>query len=362
MLIYEKTNSTVVKISAKGLLLLGILISAAGVAPVFAASNSTGTNSTMNMGSNSTMTNSTMSVGSNSSMSTSSKLYGGTNSLSHPIYNYTAPANLPPPSYMITNESGNSGKMAASSLPTPVVTITTDKSSYNDGDKIMISGSTKDYLGDTPLTLILRNPVGNVVTISQIPIGTNQTFSTSLTAGGALWQAAGAYSAYVQYGGPDRSATTTFQFSGSHISPGNTIPVDGTNMTVTYSITNGKVLDIKADTNSKSLIVSIQTSGDGALTINMPRALIDAKKTDGSDDQFFVLNDGQENDQFQETGNTATARTLQIPFTDGTSQIEIIGTIVVPEFGPIAVVVLAIAIISIIAISTKTGLRFTPRV
>ena len=146
------------------------------------------------------------------------------------------------------------------------------------------------------------------------------------------------------------------------ISSQNTNLVDGTNMTVTYSITNGKVLDVKADTNSKSLIVSIQTSGDGALTINMPRALIDAKKTDGSDDQFFVLNDGQENDQFQETGNTATARTLQIPFTDGTSQIEIIGTIVVPEFGPIAVVVLAIAIISIIAISTKTGLRFTPRV
>jgi predicted secreted protein with PEFG-CTERM motif len=359
LLIYGKTNSSVVKISAKGLLLLGILTSAAGVAPVFADSNSTG--------SNSTMTNSTMNMGSNSAASNSAVNAGSNytalpNSLSHPIYNYTTPTNLPPPSYMITNESGNSGKMIASSLPTSVVTITTDKSSYNDGDKILISGSTKDYLGDTPLTLILRNPVGNIVTISQIPIGTNQTFSTSLTAGGVLWQAAGAYSAYVQYGGPDRSATTTFQFSGSHISPGNTIPVDGTNMTVTYSITNGKVLDIKADTNSKSLIVSIQTSGDGALTINMPRALIDAKKTNGSDDQFFVLNDGQENDQFQETSNTATARTLQIPFTDGTSQIEIIGTIVVPEFGPIAVVVLAIAIISIIAISTRTGLRFTPRV
>ncbi|MGI0087680.1 MAG: PEFG-CTERM sorting domain-containing protein [Nitrosotalea sp.] len=313
------------KINAKGLLLLGILISAAGVAPAFADSNSTGSNSTMNMGS-------------------------------------TTPANLPPPSYMITNESGGTGSITGMGSPTDVVTVTTDKSSYNDGDKIMISGSTKDYLGDTPLTLVLRNPVGNIVTINQIPVGTDKTFSTSLTAGGALWQAAGTYSIYAQFGGPARSATTTFQFSGSHVSSGNTIPVDGTNMSVTYSITNGKVLDIKADTNSKSLIVSIQTSGDGALTINMPRALIDAKKTDGSDDQFFVLNDGQENDQFQETSNTVTARTLQIPFTDGTSQIEIIGTVVVPEFGPIAAVVLAIAIISIIVISTKTGLRFTPRV
>ncbi|MDE1867432.1 MAG: PEFG-CTERM sorting domain-containing protein, partial [Thaumarchaeota archaeon] len=143
---------------------------------------------------------------------------------------------------------------------------------------------------------------------------------------------------------------------------GNTFPVDGTNVSVKYSITNGKVLDIKADTNSKSLIVTIQTTGDGALTIDMPRSLIDAKKTDGTDDQYFVLNDGQENDQFQETSNTATDRTLQIPFTNGTSQIEIIGTMVVPEFGPIAALVLAVAIISIIAISTKTGLRFTPKI
>ena len=278
------------------------------------------------------------------------------------VYNSTIPANLPPPSYVITNESGGSGKIAGMGMSTPVVTVTTDKPSYNDGDKIMISGSTKDYLGDTPLTLILRNPVGNIVTINQIPVGADKTFSIGLTAGGPLWQAAGTYTISVQYGGPERSATTTFQFSGSHISSGNTIPVDGTNMSVTYSITNGKVLDIKADTNSKSLIVSIQTTGDGTLTINMPRALIDAKKIDGSDDQFFILNDGQENDQFKETSNTVTARTLQIPFIDGTSQIEIIGTFVIPEFGSIAVMILAIAIISIIVISTKTGLRFTPKV
>ena len=34
---------------------------------------------------------------------------------------------------------------------------------------------------------------------------------------------------------------------------------------------------------------------------------------------------------------------------------------VVPEFGPIAALVLAIAIVSIIAVSAKTGLRFMPK-
>lgn len=321
------------KVSLKGLMLFGILISAAGLTPAFAASggfqygNSSGSNSSATMA------------------------------------NYTAPTNLPPPAYMVTNASGNSGTIVSSGSPSASagISVATDKSSYNDGDKITISGKTQDYLGDTPLTLIIRNPVGNIVSINQIPVGSDKTFSSSLTAGGALWQAAGAYSIYVQFGGPDRSATSSFQFSGSHGS-GNTIQVDGTNSTVTYSITNGKVLDIKADTNSKSLIVSIQTTGDGTLTISMPRTLIDAKKTDGTDDQYFVLNDGQENDQFQETSTTNTDRTLQIPFSNGTSQVEIIGTFVVPEFGTIAAMVLAVAIVSIIAISTKTGLRFTPKV
>ena len=82
-------------------------------------------------------------------------------------------------------------------------------------------------------------------------------------------------------------------------------------------------------------------------------------KNDQTDDQFFVLNDGQEA-QFTET-KTTTDRTLTIPFTDGTGQIEIIGTFIVPEFGPIAALVLAIAIISIIVVSAKTGLRFMPK-
>ena len=242
------------------------------------------------------------------------------------------------------------------------ITVTTDKTSYNDGDKLTISGTTQDYISGTPVSVIVRNPIGNVVQIAQVDLGSDRTYSTTITVGGSsLWQAAGTYEVDVQFGSKDRSAKTTFQFTGSNAGgpSGNTIKVDGTDLSVTYSITNGKVLGIKADIQSKSLIVSIQTTGDGQLTIDLPRALIDSKKTDQTDDQFFVLNDGQEA-QFTET-STTTDRTLTIPFTDGTGQIEIIGTWIVPEFGPIAALVLAIAIISIIAVSAKTGLRFMPK-
>jgi predicted secreted protein with PEFG-CTERM motif len=242
------------------------------------------------------------------------------------------------------------------------ITVTTDKTSYNNGDKLTISGTTRDFISGTPVAVIVRNPIGNVVLIAQVNLGSDRTYTTTVTVGGSsLWQAAGTYEVDVQFGSKDRSAKTTFQFTGSKGGPsaGNTIKVEGTDFSVSYSITNGKVLGIKADTQSKSLIVSIQTTGDGTLTITLPRALIDAKINAQTDDQFFVLTDGQEA-TFTET-KTTTDRTLTIPFTDGTGQIEIIGTFIVPEFGPIAALILAIAIISIIAVSAKTGLRFMPK-
>ena len=251
---------------------------------------------------------------------------------------------------------------SATSGNTGAITVTTDKTSYNDGDKVMISGSTQDYISDTPITVRIISPIGNIVKVDQVDLGSDRTFSTSITATGALWQEAGAYTVKVQYGSPDRTAETTFQFAGSAGGPGtgNTIKVDGTDLSVKYSITNGKVLGIKADIQSKSLIVSIQTTGDGVLTVTLPRALINATLPTGQDDKYYVLVDNQEAD-FQETSTTTTDRTLSIPFTDGTEEIEIIGTQIIPEFGPIAALVLAIAIVSIIAVSAKTGLRFMPK-
>jgi predicted secreted protein with PEFG-CTERM motif len=294
-----------------GFVLLAILAAAAGTIPVFAADNST------------SMQNS--------------------NATQYP--------------YQKAILAGAPNSQTTASSP---ITVTTDKASYNDGDKVTISGTTGAYISGTPVSVIVRNPIGNVVSIAQVDLASDQTYKTTITAGGGLWQAAGTYEVDVEFGSKDRSAKTTFEFTGSTQSkPSGTIPVDGTSFSVSYSITNGKVLGIKADVQSKSLIVSVQTTGDGQLTIDLPRALIDAKINNQTDDQFFVLNDGQEA-AFTEI-KTDTDRTLTIPFTVGTEQIEIIGTWIIPEFGAIAALVLAIAIISIIAVSAKTGLRFMPK-
>lgn len=322
--------------------MITILLSAAGVIPilalhpVFAAGNATKTKSTNN--------NAT------GSMSTSAAANATkTNSTS----------SIPPPPYTVTPPPGALGTPSSGAF---AITVATDKPSYNAGDKIMISGKSAAYLSDTPVTILVRNPIGNIISTAQIMLGTDQTFSTTLTGAGPLWQAAGTYTVYVQLGSPDRSATTTFNFSGVAAAPSgpSTIPVDGTNFSITYTIINGTVLDIKADQPHTSIIVSIKTTGDGILTITLPRALIDAKNSDGTDKQFVVANDGQAA-QFTETATTNTDRTLTIHFKNGTQHIAIMGTFVIPEFGPITALVLAIAIVSIIVVSTKTGLRFVPK-
>lgn len=129
--------------------------------------------------------------------------------------------------------------------------------------------------------------------------------------------------------------------------------------TVSYSINNGTVNDMSVDTQNLSLNVSMQTTGDGTLTLTLQRELIDAK-INGQDDQFFVLADGQNTD-FQESQTTDTERTLTIPYTDGTEQIEVIGTQVVPEFGTVAALILVVSISIIVIISAKTDFRIIPR-
>jgi predicted secreted protein with PEFG-CTERM motif len=118
------------------------------------------------------------------------------------------------------------------------------------------------------------------------------------------------------------------------------------------------VLSINEDFEAHSLIVRISTTSDGELTITLPRNVIDSK-SGSADDDFFVLIDGEEV-EFAES-KTSSDRTLTIPFPDGAEEIEIIGTFVIPEFGTIAALILAVAIVSIIAVTAKTRLNVLPK-
>ena len=242
------------------------------------------------------------------------------------------------------------------------IVVTTDKASYADGDTILVTGEVRELLSGYPVSLRVIAPNGNLVTVAQIDVGSDKKFSTELTAGGALMRSEGTYTIEVLYGTQSRISQTTFTFGGSTVpmsgTNGTTVKVSDTDFMVKYKITGGKIVSITPDIDARSLVIALTANQDGSLVITLPRALIDAKTGD-QDDTFFVLVDGEEVDATETT--TSTDRTLTIPFSAGSEQIEIIGTVVVPEFGTIAVMILAVAIISIIAVSAKSRLSIMPR-
>ena len=115
-----------------------------------------------------------------------------------------------------------------------------------------------------------------------------------------------------------------------------------------YDISGGHVISATVNTNDNSVIINIDADDDGTLTIS--------PSTSTQEGIFMVLVDGEESDDAEINGNTVT-----VPFFAGAEQIEIIGTFVIPEFGTIAAMILAVAIISIIAISAKSRLSIVPR-
>ena len=253
----------------------------------------------------------------------------------------------------------------APTAPTaPAITVSTDKSSYLAGDTVVISGQVKAVVPGTPLTVQILDSNTNLIQIAQIDISSDGKFTKSILASGPLWKSNGVYTVKVQYGLPNVTSQTTFTFQSSVAPISNIFQVKDPNsqqtFSVNYTITGGTVNSMTIDAQSISLIVSINSTSDGSITLQIPRTLMDAKTSSGQDDSFIILIDGAEVKPQSESAN-GDYRTLTIPFLQGDQDIEIIGTQIVPEFGPIAALVLAIAIISIIAVSAKTGLRFMPK-
>ena len=121
--------------------------------------------------------------------------------------------------------------------------------------------------------------------------------------------------------------------------------------TMVYTeITNGKVSGIIANTNEDSLVISLESSEDGILSVTTSDFLI-RPFNDGS---FFILLDNEKTDLFNYEN-----KILTIPYTSGTEKVEIYGSYVIPEFGTVAIFVLAVSIISIIVVAKKHSLSYS---
>jgi len=120
----------------------------------------------------------------------------------------------------------------------------------------------------------------------------------------------------------------------------------------TATVTSGVIHHIGANSDDDTLLVHLfGADDDGELKITLNSKII----TPFDDGSYFVLINNEEV-EFEQMG-----RTLHIEYDAGTEKIEIVGSHVVPEFGTIAMIILAVAIVSIIAITAKTKISLIPR-
>ena len=118
------------------------------------------------------------------------------------------------------------------------------------------------------------------------------------------------------------------------------------------TVTSGVIHHIGANSDDDTLLVHLfGADDDGELKITLNEDII----TPFDDGSYFVLINSEEV-EFEQMG-----RTLHIDYEAGTERIEIVGSHVVPEFGTIAMIILAVAIVSIIAITAKTKISLIPK-
>jgi len=249
------------------------------------------------------------------------------------------------------------------------IILKSDNSAYVEGDVITITGSVEKVIPGMPISLTIFFGK-NLIQVSQVNVSQEGEFTDTFTAAGPQWQNEGVILIRANYGENTSTElsidffkkTSDMYFSNYEVK----IP-DGGTFDVPFTIKGGTVSTMTLNQKNLSLEVDITTDSDGIIDIKLSRDNIDSFSTSGQDIDFIVLIYEQDSEiplqtDYEKINNDGDFRAISIPIKQGDDKIEIVGTHVVPEFGTIAMIVLAVAIVSIIAVSAKSRLSIMPRI
>ena len=237
------------------------------------------------------------------------------------------------------------------------ISVWTDKVNYEHDDIIMVTGQVANVASGFPVTVTVVSPLNSIVTIDQLTVADDGSFETTLNTAGAMWKYDGTYTIKVNYGSAEKSNSAKVELTGgvAYTPTYSTVnkqcsanEIIASGQCVPFSISGGMVTSATLNTNDNSIIININANDDGTLTVTPSNSV--------QNGIFMVLVDGEEWDDVEIVANKVT-----VMFPAGAEQVEIIGTFVIPEFGTIAAMILAVAIISIVAISSKSRLSIMPR-
>ena len=250
-----------------------------------------------------------------------------------------------------------------------VLTLDTDKQIYDHASIIILTGHAEPVdLKGSEVTILCKSPSGaGVCGIYQLSVNSDGDFSLSINTSTFLMKKNGVYQFQAQYSSL-ASATVSVKLVDA-IETSETeseigIAVSGTLGESTgefYRLGAGQIeYDMTCDADpaffangdDDSIIVHLEPKTDGIITLTLHEELIKPFE----DGTFVVIINNQEMQDFTQVGNTLT-----IPCTVGTEKIEIHGSWAIPEFGMMAAMILAVAIVSIIVVTAKTRLNLVPK-
>ncbi len=164
-------------------------------------------------------------------------------------------------------------------------------------------------------------------------------------------------SSYIVYGQQNQTISQLNKNATPELTSTKDLQIGNASYQIRYQISGDNQLnEMWVQRDNMTLAAAISAVSDGVLTIELPRHVIDSKMQSNADDVYAVFIDGQFV-PYDEIMNNTQARVLRIEFGNGSEQIEITGTHVVPEFGPLAAFVLAISIACVVIVTKIKKLK-----
>jgi len=250
------------------------------------------------------------------------------------------------------------------------ITMETDENIYDHSSVIIVTGQVDPIAEGSEVTFIVQrlNPVG-ITHIDQISVNSDGSFSTTINTATPTMKYDGTYMINAKY--VDAETTVSIELTNAIEASETGTSVTGTSVTGTsvtgpsgesfYKLGSGQIeYDMTcnatpaffANADDDSIVIYLDPTDDGIITVTLHEELIKPFE----DGTFVVIVDNQAMQDFTQIGNTLT-----IPCVAGTEKIEIHGSWAIPEFGVIAAMILAVAIVSIIVVTAKTRLSLVPR-
>ncbi|HET9009352.1 MAG TPA: PEFG-CTERM sorting domain-containing protein [Nitrosarchaeum sp.] len=245
----------------------------------------------------------------------------------------------------------------------PVIELSTSQTEIKSLDSVLVVGKITGVSVFKPVTLTVISPDGEVIYAPELPFDNEGVFKRLIHPTLPSFKD-GTYTVIASHEDTEKTAQIQFTVIGSSI-PSKGTPIKSTEPEI---IEKPSAITLSTETtfgDNKILVTgnTISSTTDITFTVTSPNGnLISiAQVTPGTNGEFSteIITGGpmwKENGFYTITANQGLSSEHK-----QSVQVEINNGVVVPEFGPIAVMILALAIISIIAVSAKSRLSIMPR-